>query len=670
MRGPTRPLGRVRALRVVLAYELLIRLRPNVEPGGGLSLASGAAWVDALPAPRASRLRWLAVRVGVLRLSVIAAVASVFVLELWAIRVNYGLRVTSDTPTFLALLREMTLHPLQPVSPFVPGAALQTSHATPYMQGLAWIWDHAVASHDAAGHPLTDPVAAYRFLALVGVGVTAALLHACFLWVRRSAGTRAAWISIPVLLLLFGPAHVIWAGDLTFQGFLYASFYPQTLALALLLYTLVLLQGDARLLRTAIAVVTVAATMVVHPFTGALLALLLATEGAWRAVRGGDWIVPSFALAAGYLAAAQWPAYSLDHALAVAGPSGGLLVAVCVVLPFVVWLFARTMRALGLLPPARSLAASEANGGDVVLLRFAVAGLVLVGLLAVWEVWLLLQPLPDPLVHSNRLALYWVEDRWRWPLMFAAGAAGLVGLTRLARRGMALGALWFAGCFGIGIAGIAGAPLPVWWRFLLFCQLPLALGVADALARSTSSAAKRVVGVTFAFVFVFKVATLVALPKQFTYWGSPLQPAYALGSVLPPGPSLVVSDPFTAYYVPGASGHRVLSVTKAHVGSEEELSASERGYRLLHEYYIGNDWWAAAQEMWKRGVRYVVVEKHTSLAPTTLADFSTGPTPLIRTASQRRQLGTYFYRNNRVGTLIHDSPTYAVYRLDPGKLFP
>jgi hypothetical protein len=212
--------------------------------------------------------------------------------------------------------------------------------------------------------------------------------------------------------------------------------------------------------------------------------------------------------------------------------------------------------------------------------------------------------------------------------------------------------------------------LPVWWRFLLFCQLPLALGVADAVARTTSTTAKGLVAVTFVLALVFKLVLLVGVPKTFSYFGSPLQPAYALGKALPPGPGLVASDPFTAYYIPGASGHRVLSVTKAHVGSAEELAASERGYRLLHQYYLSSNWWAAAQTMWRRGVRYVVVEKHTSLAPPTLADFSTGPTPLIRTNVQRRQLGTYFYRNNRVGKLVRDSPTYAVYRLDRRKLFP
>jgi hypothetical protein len=655
-------LSRVRALRVLLAYELLVRL----EPAGGGTLAGGAPWSEPLRLGALSRIRRLAVRVDALRVAVLAAVAGVFVFELWAIRVDYGLRVTSDTPTFLALLREMAIHPLHAVSPFVPGHGLETPHATPYMQALAWIWDRMFAAHDIAGHPLADPVTAYRFLAVVGLGITALFLHAWFVWVRGCAGARAAWIAIPVLLLLFGPAHVIWAGDLTFHGFLYASFYPQTLALALLLYTLTLLQGEAQVNRVLLAVVTAASTMVVHPFTGALLTLLLAAEASWRALRGGEWLIPCLVLGAGYLAVAHWPAYSLDRALAVAGPSGGLLVVACVVSPFVIRIATRA----GLFRVAHRATELDYPGRDVVLVRFAAAGLALVGLLVVWQAWLLRQPFPDPIVHSNRLALYWVEDRWRWPLMLGAGAVGLVGLVRLARRGTGLGALWCAGCLAVGLAGIAGMPLPVWWRFLLFCQLPLALGVADALARSTSSVAKSLVAVTFVVALAFKIAILVGLPKSITYFGSPLQPAYALGSVLPPGPGLVASDPFTAYYVPGASGHLVLSVTKAHVGSDEELAASERGYRLLHAYYLGANWWAAAQTMWKQGVRYVVVEKHTSLAPPTLADFSTGPTPLIRTTAQRHQLGTYFYRNNRVGKLIYDSPTYAVYALDPHKLFP
>jgi hypothetical protein len=298
--------------------------------------------------------------------------------------------------------------------------------------------------------------------------------------------------------------------------------------------------------------------------------------------------------------------------------------------------------------------------------------------------------------------------------MFAAGAVGLSGLVALARRGRSLPLVWFGLCFGVGVGGLAGLPIPVWWRFLLFCQLPLAVGVADAVVRSTrhagrtrtallvfalaftvaralgASARRRVpilaatprdrhraaiavrvlVAMTVVAALAFKLTVLLELPDRITYWGNDLQEAYQLGEVVPPGSGLVATDPFTAYYVPAATGSHVLSVTKAHVGSAEELGASEDGYRLLHAYATGGAWWQAAQRMWLRGVRYVVVEKHTLLRAGTLASFSTGPTPLVRSSADRRWLGTYFYRNNRVGTLVHDSDTYAVYRLERRKLWP
>jgi hypothetical protein len=49
-----------------------------------------------------------------------------------------------------------------------------------------------------------------------------------------------------VLLVLFGPAHVIWASDLSFNGFLYAGFYPQNVAIALALGALLALRGNGR----------------------------------------------------------------------------------------------------------------------------------------------------------------------------------------------------------------------------------------------------------------------------------------------------------------------------------------------------------------------------------------------------------------------------------------
>ncbi len=117
------------------------------------------------------------------------------------------------------------------------------------------------------------------------------------------------------------------------------------------------------------------------------------------------------------------------------------------------------------------------------------------------------------------------------------------------------------------------------------------------------------------------------------------------------------------------SGHRVLTVDKGHVSSRRELALAQEGYQLLRRYYAGGrDWWQAAQEMWRRGVRYVVVEKHTTLEPKSLEDFI-WQNAVLRTPEQRRALGNYFYENNRVGDLLYDSEDFVVYRLNRVTLF-
>src|SRR5262249_23174160 len=80
-------------------------------------------------------------------------------------------------------------------------------------------------------------------------------------------------------------------------------------------------------------------------------------------------------------------------------------------------------------------------------------------------------------------------------------------------------------------------------------------------------------------------------------------------------------------------------------------------------------WWSAARKMYLQGVRYVLIAKQTSLSPPTLVEFSTGPTPLIRTAADHRALSRYFYRCNRIGIRIYDSDNYVVYRLKASRLW-
>jgi len=593
----------------------------------------------------------------ILRVGVSALLVALLGLAVWARAVDYPMRVTSDTPTFLALLGDMADNPFASQSPFLVGGG-GTQHATPYMQLLAFL-------SQAPGIDGASPVALGRFLSLVGILVFGLALAAVFLYVRRLAGSTAAWVAIPVLLALFGPPHVIWASDLTLHGALYASFFPQTLAMATLLTTLLVLERrthGALVGASALAAVT----MLVHPFTGVLLAVVATAEACRLAAKRDRAATRApIVLGSAFLVGSLWPAYSLDRAFAETGLRGFVFIALCVAAP-VVTLGVAPHLSTGRLAEAVSRLLQRLETADTAF-RLAIAGAAGTGLIALWELVLIASP-PE---ESARLAIYWVDDRWRWPLLLVTGVVGLSGLARLARRGHVAPAVWFAGCFAIGALGAIGFPVPVWYRFLLLCQVPLAVGVAAVVASGRREI--RTIGIVAATVVValgVKVGTLVESPPKVSYFGQSLQPVWEVGRHIPPGPGLVATDPATAYFIPATTGRRVLTVDKGHVSSRQELATAAEGYALLRRFYEGgDDWWAAAQEMWRRNVRYTVVAKQTTLEPKRLEDFI-WQTARLQTAAQRRALGNYFYENNRIGTLVYDSPDFAVYRLDRDKLFP
>jgi hypothetical protein len=592
----------------------------------------------------------------VLRAAVGLVAVGLLGLVLWARAVDYALRVTSDTPTFVALISDMATAPFERQSPFLEHGT-GTQHATPYMQLLAFLWS-------AFGGEADTPVAIGRFLALVGIVVFAFALWCVFLYVRRLAGSTAAWASVPVLLGVFGPPHVIWASDLSLHGALYAGFFPQTLAIATTLLTLVVLERRSNRSLAAACMLS-AATMLVHPFTGVLLAVLATAESCRLAVnRDRAAVRAPIALATGFLVGTLWPAYSLDRAFAETGLRGFFFIGLCVLAPAV------ALRVAPAVASTRPVAAAAWVLARIetapAALRLAIVGGIATCAIAVWE-WMLVQSPPD---ESARLAIYWVDDRWRWPLLLVAGLVGLSGLARLARHGHVVPAVWFVGCAAVGTLGAMGLPVPVWYRFLLLCQVPLAVGVATVVAQGRREPRTvAIIAATFAVALGVKAVTLLEAPANVSYFGQPLQPAWSLGRDIPPGPGLVATDPATAYFIPATTGRHVLTVDKGHVSSRAELARSAEGYRLLRRFYAGDaDWWAAAREMWRRGVRYVVVAKQTTLEPKTLDDFI-WQSARLETDAQRKALGNYYYENNRVGTLVLDSPDYAVYRLVRAKLF-
>ena len=567
-------------------------------------------------------------RVHAFPVVVVLLLAGLVALQLWARSTDYGLRVTSDTPTFLALIPDMADRPFERQSPFLSDNEIATPHAEPYTQALAFLWKATRASGEER-----DPVALGRMLSLVGIGVMFFVLFAVFAYARSVVGRREAWIAVPALLALFGPANVIWASDLSLHGFLYASWFPQNVAIGLLLFTLLAARLAEARCRAAVDPAdrcddddpSLHGSAAHAPRRSSRLpARPPARRSLARAV----------VRARGRLRA------RLALARVLAEPrDGGDRPARrplrrrrrCDTAP-------RTALA-GSRPVRRSLALWETVVRHLASQTrahwLAVGGFVIVLALGLWAAALAHLPPSDPLITTNRLSIYWVEDRWRWPLMLAAGAIGIYGLARLAQRGRTVPALWFAGCFTLGTIGalgsLAGIQIPIWYRFLLAAQIPLAIGVAAAMTGLPRHTTRYVA-----------TAAGFAIALQDAHARRPSPDAH----VLPHGhPGCVQARRGDPARRDGAGrhrpAHRVLHPRRdrppradgdegARRLSRRSSATAERGYAVLHEFWSGGPtWWQAAQRMWVKGVRWIVVEKSTLLAAPTLEKFSTGPSPLV-----------------------------------------
>ena len=393
---------------------------------------------------RAARRSWSSAR-----LLGSAVIVWTLLLELWAERTRYGLRVIADTPTYIELLRSMALHPFQPPPSVFGSGQVNTAHAAPDVQLLAFVW-RWLAEQGQVGSDLIGVTQAYQLLALKGALVTLLIFHALYLWVRRVSGSsRTAWLAVAVLPFVWGPALVISPGDLSVHGFMSTADHGEQLAIALLLYALLALDAELSAPRFSLATPAVAAVMVTHPFTGVRLAALAATLAVVDVVRGGRrWRLTPPALVE------RLPAReSVAGLQPLAGDGrqwnrGSRLIGVLALLPLLASCILRLRPRLAqgrLLSAARCLVRKLDSGRAA--LGLALLGLLLTAALAGRVIWLLAHP--DPFLSSNRPALYWNGASLPfWPLLIAPALAGLVGMARLARRGQPLPLLWALGCLG------------------------------------------------------------------------------------------------------------------------------------------------------------------------------------------------------------------------------
>jgi hypothetical protein len=211
--------------------------------------------------------------------------------------------------------------------------------------------------------------------------------------------------------------------------------------------------------------------------------------------------------------------------------------------------------------------------------------------------------------------------------------------------------------------------LPLYYRFVLACQVPVAAGVGAFLSHHKHRWAAHVAWATLLLAFTIKVATLLTVPPTENYFGAPLQTAWTLGQVIGPDTGRVASDPSTSYYIPAATGAPVVTLS-GHADSGAEPLRAGIGYGLMHELYADSAWRSADAllHLWLNGVRWVVVEKSTSLRPVDRGLFFYGPYSGLITRSDMALMARYYSRLGAVGTQVYDGEEYTVFKLDRRRL--
>jgi hypothetical protein len=133
--------------------------------------------------------------------------------------------------------------------------------------------------------------------------------------------------------------------------------------------------------------------------------------------------------------------------------------------------------------------------------------------------------------------------------------------------------------------------------------------------------------------------------------------------------TVIATDPASSYFVL-PTANRTLTMTTWHIGGRSELEPARSGYLLMHRLYMGDHWREAAREMWRLGVRYIVVNRGFRMQSPTLDLFSGFHAPyIVRSWEQQDEIDTYMRRVEQVATLVNTIEEYYAYRLEPRLLF-
>jgi hypothetical protein len=490
----------------------------------------------------------------------------------YSLKTNYYLN--DDLPGHVAVVKEFTKYPgTDYKNPFIANTGRPDLHAGPYYFMVFIIYKIVSIKSNISlyGLDTTTSTVLVSFI-LVGIFNVIFFLSSFYILCKTISRNLIFIIAALIALLLIPDIPLIrWAGNISLHGITYQFYYPQFFAISLLLFQLWLAEKYAELSKPKIFVLLMCLSYVLflsHLLTGLislmLILLRLCIFNNFK-LKQRLQIYASF-LALPIIAIFTWPAFPVHAALKSTHTYLLLALLYVAILPGILYQLIKQRQ-------------TPKNKINRIQYHEIVAYLSIIIIC-----WIFTYKINLPLYFRfNDVNMWWLVFLPFYPAL-------LLFLNSKIRNNKLLDVLglWAFGGILIYFLGVIGGPIKVYWRFLLLAKIPLALLLALSwsmlfIRKEFSRKFAYLVLVLIIFGVIYQLNIIRSSPTASYFRNVPYiykAPAYFSNI----NNSVILSDPFTSYYIASLSHNTVYSLDPDRASDYDQAFIKVRNKKIANFY--------------------------------------------------------------------------------------
>lgn len=587
------------------------------------------------------------------KISFISALLIGFIFLLYGYINDYPLKVVSDIPNHLANIRELSDFSKMPGNPYFENGKGEW-HYGPYFLSIALIYS-------LFGKNTGNFYEIYLMLIVAGSFVLIFIYSAFFSFVKNYFSKEVAIISLFILPFIMGPPFVVWAQEFSWHGIMYNIFFPNSFAIGglfLTFWTFQKLYKDFYLKYAILALVLFFSTATSHLLVGILLYMVILLYIIQEVIKCKNYsakhVYVFIILQASLISTLFWPYYSVRDAfnsqnidiyyvIVISMIIFGLCSLYSYVIKFFIKHFDRVKLILSSIFYLSVIFLLVNLANDPIFYIFVFFVIILwkdkiklsfnkittIGLIL--SFYFLLIFLTSYKIDSwNKLILDMSTiQEWRWFFIFVIPGV-FTSFILLFNEEYSL-SIW--SILGISIFFIStNSPFQIsgFWKISLISIFPLTILTAYSIYKSKQKKVLIMVLLLLLLIgFVWKIDQLN--DNNFSKMNTPLPYVYNISNFLPNDKKVVLSDPYTSFFIAGLTNNKVLSITPEHMDISE-FDRNSEGYKIIYAFYQ----YPEEETTWKllkqANVTYILINKKIFPTPKDVWGFSSQVSnPAIKT---------------------------------------